>query len=81
MKSFPSVSPRCLEDLDPVVAALQREFETGKLQRDTFYNTVQNALEFAPKYARQTQNVISSAEDIPYVAVPTRVSILEVILC
>lgn len=75
------MSPRCLEDLDPVVAALQREFETGKLQRDTFYKAVQNALEFAPKYARQTQNVISSDEDIPYVAVPTRVSILEVILC
>ena len=44
------IKRRCLEELDPVVAALQRELETGKLQQDhIFYKALKNALEFATK--------------------------------
>lgn len=50
------MSRRCLEDLDPVVAAFQREVETGKLQRDhIFYKAVKNALEFATKIGTPTE--------------------------
>lgn len=41
---------RCLEELDPVVIALQREIQSGNLPRDhIFYKVLNNALQFALK--------------------------------
>lgn len=40
----------CLEELDPVVMALQKEIQSGNLPRDhIFYKVLNNALQFALK--------------------------------
>lgn len=51
-----SLITRCLEELDPVVVALQRELQTGNLEKDhIFYKVIKNAIEFAQKSGDPTQ--------------------------
>ncbi|CAB3990383.1 Hypothetical predicted protein [Paramuricea clavata] len=53
-----------LEDLDPVVVALQREIQSGNLPRDhIFYKMLANALEFAQK-SGDPQTQFSHSKDV-----------------